>query len=176
MDPDPERYDPTQCLASPALVDWQSWQPRDRATLLFVVQRGRVLLIRKKRGLGAGKISGPGGRLEPGETVAECALREVREELGITALGAEQRGELSFQFTDGYSIHATVFLATDYLGEPQETDEAIPLWTALDAIPYDQMWADDALWLPLLLSGSRFVGRFVFAGDQMLSHDVRALV
>jgi 8-oxo-dGTP diphosphatase len=175
MHPNPELPDPTRRLSGLAPVDWQSWQPRDRATLLFVVRRGRVLLIRKKRGLGAGKINGPGGRLEPGETVVECALREVSEELGVTALGAEQRGELSFQFTDGYSIHATVFLATECLGEPRETDEAVPLWTALDAIPYDQMWADDALWLPLLLSGRRFVGRFVFAGDEMLYHDVRVL-
>jgi 8-oxo-dGTP diphosphatase len=172
MDPNAELCE-SRSLPSSAPVDWQSWQPRDRATLLFVVRQGRVLLIRKKRGLGAGKINGPGGRLEAGETVAECALREVREELGVTAVGVEQRGELSFQFTDGYSIHATVFLATDCLGEPRETDEAVPLWTALEAIPYDQMWADDALWLPILLSGGRFVGRFVFAGDEMLYHDVQ---
>jgi 8-oxo-dGTP diphosphatase len=175
MDGNPEFHDSPLRGPSLAPVDWQSWQPRDRATLLFVVRAGHVLLIRKKRGLGAGKINGPGGRLEPGETVADCALREVREELGVTAVGVEQRGELSFQFTDGYSIHATVFHASDCLGEPRETDEAIPLWTAVDAIPYDQMWADDALWLPLLLSGRRFVGRFVFAGDQMLYHDVSPL-
>ncbi|MBT4161861.1 MAG: NUDIX hydrolase, partial [Gammaproteobacteria bacterium] len=47
-----------------AAIDWENWEPEEVATLLFVVRDGRVLLIRKKRGLGAGKINGPGGRLE----------------------------------------------------------------------------------------------------------------
>ena len=34
---------------------------------MFVVQKGRILLIRKKRGIGAGKVNGPGGKFEPGK-------------------------------------------------------------------------------------------------------------
>ena len=45
-------------------IDWTTWQPQQRATLLFVIQGNQVLLIHKKRGLGAGNINGPGGRLE----------------------------------------------------------------------------------------------------------------
>ena len=71
-----------------------------RATLLFVVRSGRVLLIRKKRGLGAGKINGPGGRIEAGESALEGAVREVFEELRITVLDADLRGELHFDFAD----------------------------------------------------------------------------
>ncbi len=51
-----------------------SWQPEQLATLLFVVRDGKILLIPKKRGLGAGKINGPGGRLVPGETFKEAAV------------------------------------------------------------------------------------------------------
>ena len=47
-----------------------------------------------------------------------------------------------------------------------------PLWVSTEAIPYDAMWADDALWLPELLQGRRFAGRFVFEGDTMLSHEL----
>ncbi len=157
------------CLAE---IDWPTWKPVDRATLLFVVRDGRVLLIRKKRGLGAGKINGPGGRRDPGETPLECAVREVEEELRVTPTGVELRGELLFQFIDGYSIHVHVFQAADCDGEPEETDEAIPLWTDLDRIPYDEMWADDRIWLPLMLEGTAFFGRFVFDGDAMLDHEV----
>ena len=63
-------------------IDWQRWEPDEHATLCFVIRGGEILLIRKKRGLGAGKINGPGGRLEPGETALDCAVRETREELG----------------------------------------------------------------------------------------------
>jgi 8-oxo-dGTP diphosphatase len=156
-------------------VDWERWQPRWRATLLFVVRRGQVLLIRKKRGLGAGKVNGPGGRIDPGETPLECALREVHEELRVTPTGVEPAGELRFQFVDGLSIHGHVFRASGCVGHAEETDEAVPLWTPLDAIPYHEMWADDRLWLPLMLAGRRFAGRFVFDGDSMLDHEVRAL-
>ena len=78
-------------------VDWNRWRAEEHATLLFVLVRGEVLLIEKKRGLGAGKINGPGGRLEPGETPLACAVREVEEELRITPLDVEARGELRFQ-------------------------------------------------------------------------------
>lgn len=153
-------------------MDWTTWQPRERATLLFVVKDGHILLIRKKRGLGAGKINGPGGRLEPGETPLEAAVRETREELGIEAVAPDLRGELHFQFLDGYSLHCSVFLSPDCVGEPIETDEAIPLWTPLDAIPYHEMWEDDARWLPGVLDGGQFRGFFVFDGEKMLSHSV----
>ncbi len=52
------------------MTDWNNWEPGLRATLMFIVDEAReeVLLIRKKRGLGAGKINGPGGKIDPGET------------------------------------------------------------------------------------------------------------
>lgn len=157
-------------VASFDSIDWQLWQAHDPATLVFVVRGGEILLIRKKRGLGAGKINGPGGRLEPPETLLECAVREVREELGVTPLGMELGGENRFQFVDGYSIHVHIFRASDCEGEPRETPEAIPHWTPLDAIPYDEMWEDDRLWLPLLFAGTPFDGRFLFEGDRMLDY------
>lgn len=154
-------------------MDWNNWEPKERATLLFVVKGGQILLIRKKRGLGAGKVNGPGGRIEPGESPREAAVRETREELGVEAHDPSLRGELRFQFLDGYSLHCSVFLSSDCTGEAIETDEAIPMWTPLEAIPYDEMWADDARWLPGVIEGHTFRGEFVFDSDKMLSHSVR---
>jgi 8-oxo-dGTP diphosphatase len=155
-------------------IDWAGWVPTDRATLLFVVEETRILLIEKKRGLGAGKVNAPGGRIEPGETPLDGALRELREELGVGARGAVEHGQVSFQFVDGYSLHCHVFRAEECLGEPVETVEAAPRWTPLGEIPYPRMWADDALWLPLLLARRRFEGRFLFDGDAMLDHELVA--
>lgn len=156
-------------------IDWNSWQARDLATLVFVVRDDRVLLIRKKRGLGAGKINGPGGRLDAGETPLACAVREVQEELRCTPLDLEQLGEIRFQFVDGYSIHVFVFRGSGPEGEPEETDEATPLWARVDALPFDEMWADDRLWLPLVLDRRPFTARFVFDGDAMLDHSLEPL-
>lgn len=69
-------------------IDWASWTPYERATLLFVICGGHILLIHKNRGLGAGKINGPGGRLVPGESPLQGAVREVQEELNVTPSNA----------------------------------------------------------------------------------------
>ena len=153
-------------------IDWQRWQHVDKGTILFVINDGQILLIHKKRGLGAGKINGPGGRLDDGETPAECAVREVEEELRICPTDVTEVGELQFHFIDGYSIYVWVFRASSFVGTPEETDEADPLWTSIDEIPYDRMWPDDRIWLPLLLEGRTFLGRFVFDGDSMLDHEL----
>jgi 8-oxo-dGTP diphosphatase len=149
-------------------IDWSAWRPSEKATLLFVLSGGNILLIDKKTGLGAGKVNGPGGRINPGETALQGAIREVREELCVTPTGVREAGELSFQFVDGYALHGTVFTATGFDGQLCETSEAAPRWTPLERIPYERMWADDALWLPLLLRGVRFQGYFIFDGDLML--------
>ena len=156
-------------------VDWASWTPTDLATLTFVIREGRMLLIRKKRGLGAGKISAPGGRLERCESWRDCAVREVEEELCITPLDPIQVGWNRFQFVDGYAIHVGIFRASSFRGTPTETAEADPLWADLDALPYEEMWADDPLWVPLVVAGRPFSGHFVFDGEVMLDHAIEML-
>jgi 8-oxo-dGTP diphosphatase len=156
-------------------IDWNSWVARDLATLVFVVRDGEILLIDKKTGLGKGKVNGPGGKVDPGETAEACAVRECNEELGITVSNLEYCGEHRFQFVDDYSIHVWVYRTRDYAGEPVETREAKPLWVALDAIPYEKMWEDDRLWLPMVLSGERFQSRWIFDGDTMLDHDIKTV-
>lgn len=153
-------------------IDWQRWTPDEHATLCFVIRDGEILLIRKKRGLGAGKINGPGGRLEPGETPRECAIRETQEELGVRPTGVELAGELRFQFTAGYALHGHVFRASGCEGSAIETDEAIPLWTPVDRLPFEEMWQDDVLWFPHLFAGRRFAGRFLFDSetDALIDH------
>jgi len=143
-----------------------------RANLCFVVKDGQILLIRKKRGLGAGKINGPGGKIDAGENAMQSAIRETFEELGVTPTGMREAGELFFEFVDGLRLHCAVFRADDVGGEPMETDEAVPLWTDIDAIPYEEMWADDRFWLPLLLRGERFRGAFVFDGERLLERRI----
>ncbi len=153
-------------------INWSAWQPQEVATLMFVIKNGRVLLIRKKRGLGAGKINGPGGRLEPDETPKECAIRETNEELIINPLNVRSAGELFFHAEDMPRIHGYIFVATDYEGTPSETDEAIPIWFNLSTIPFEEMWEDDRYWLPEVLNGQSVRGYFTFVNEQLLDHEV----
>lgn len=142
---------------------------------MFIVDevREEVLLIRKKRGLGAGKINGPGGKTDPGETSVQCAIRETQEELGVTAKNPIHHGELWFQFVDGLALYVDVYRATVWEGDAIETDEAVPLWTSLKTLPFDEMWADDRYWLAeLLIEKKHFIGKFLFDDDRMLTNNI----
>ena len=153
-------------------VEWNGWQAKDPATLVFVIRDGKILLIDKKTGFGKGKVNGPGGKVEKGESPQACAIRECQEELGITVSNLRYSGQHRFQFVDGYSIHVWVYSSEEFEGVPVETLEARPLWVSVDEIPYERMWEDDSLWLPMLLRGERFQGRWLFDGDTMLDYEL----
>ena len=155
-------------ISNPSPIDWSEWRGVIHATLMFVVRDGNMLLIEKKRGLGAGKINGPGGKIDPGETPMEAIIRECQEELHITPVDPRKLGELWFSMSDSPDILCHVYRADDFKGTPTETDEAAPLWTPLDAIPYGRMWEDDRHWLPLVVSETTFHGRFVFERETMV--------
>jgi len=153
-------------------VDWAIWQGEMPATLMFIVKGDEILLIQKLRGIGEGKINGPGGKIDPGETPYECVIRECQEELHITPLNPVKMGELWFAMSDIPDIHCHVFMASDFDGTPTATDEAIPVWTKIPDIPWNKMWEDDAYWLPQMLEGQKFLGKFIFEGENMQWCDV----
>jgi 8-oxo-dGTP diphosphatase len=150
-------------------VDWDVWEPKETAVICYIFKDDKVLLINKKTGLGAGKVNAPGGRIEPAEMAIDAAIREVREETGLTPLNLKEVGQLSFIFKDGYSLKGIVYFADDCTGEMGETDEADPFWQPVSQIPYEKMWEDDILWLPPAMSGKYVKGNFIFDGDKMLS-------
>ncbi len=159
-------------MSKVADIDWAAWDPKEKATLMFIQQNDQLLMIEKKRGFGAGYYNAPGGRLEKGETWMECAVRETQEELCITPLDPEHVGTLMFHFIDGHSIHGEVFIASEFEGTPTETDEAVPFWFSIDDLPYHNMWADDPIWYPHMIAGKKFTGRFTFDGKTMLDHEL----
>ena len=154
-------------------IDWENWIPDQDAVLCFTLRDDEVLLIHKKTGLGAGKINAPGGRIENGESAADAARRECREEVGIAVFDIEKRADLSFQFTDGFALHCSEFFASDHEGTAIATEEADPFWCSVEEIPFEKMWEDDAVWLPMALKGRRISGRFIFDGDTMISREIR---
>ncbi len=137
-------------------------------TLLFLRRKGQVLLAMKKRGFGVGKWNGAGGKCEPGETYLEAAIRECEEEIGVTPTVIKPAGELHFYDLPDVEHYAHVYVATEWEGEPVETEEMRPQWFNETDIPYDDMWPDDIEWMPLLLEGTLFKGKIVVSDDKVL--------
>ncbi|KAI8377353.1 NUDIX hydrolase domain-like protein [Blakeslea trispora] len=136
-------------------------------TLVLVIDSNKILLGMKKRGFGANKFNGFGGKVEQGETIEEGAKRELMEECEIEAIDLEKRGLLLFTFEDDpIALETHIFVTKQYQGHPNETEEMKPEWFTLDTIPFDKMWSDDKYWFPSLLAGELFTGHFHFAKDQ----------
>jgi len=140
------------------------------ATLMFIERDREILLIRKKRGHGAGKINGPGGMVERGETPLQCAVRETAEEVGIRVHDAAPLAELRFHDTDGARMHGYAFKARLWRGDPIETAEAAPFWCSIKSLPYEAMWEDDVLWLPWVLEERPVIGSFLMRDERLVSH------
>jgi 8-oxo-dGTP diphosphatase len=128
-----------------------------------------VLLGEKRRGLGAGRLVGPGGKREPGESAVDTAVREVAEEVGLRLdpLDLEARGTLDyrFPFRPAWSQISDVFVCRRWRGTPSGSDELEPRWIPVADVPYGAMWDDAQYWLPGVLAGGTVDSRFTFADD-----------
>lgn len=149
-----------------------------RRTLLFLRSGDQILLAMKKRGFGAGKWNGAGGKLEPGETIEQALVRETVEEIGVTPTSWTAVGQLDFvqdaDTPDPWHMFVYAYITDSWEGEPAESEEMMPKWFHIENIPYADMWDDDEFWLPHVLDGKKVTGKFTFdIHDKLLTHDVR---
>ena len=136
-----------------------------QCTLLYLRHGQKLLLAMKKRGHGVGKWNGVGGKVKPNETVEECASRECTEEIRVIPSIVRKVAIHDFVNSNPESnlnqrVH--VYICDQWNGKPEETEEMAPRWFDLDNIPYDDMWEDDRIWLPLILEGKMVQGKFSF--------------
>ncbi|HUV71436.1 MAG TPA: 8-oxo-dGTP diphosphatase [Clostridia bacterium] len=144
-----------------------------KATLCFLIRGDEVLLAMKKRGFGAGRWNGTGGKPNAGETIEKAAIREAREEVGVTPLSLRKVASLKFNFPHqpDFNQQVEVFLVESWKGEPQETEEMTPKWFNKNDFPFDSMWPGDRFWLPKVLGGVKLEAEFTFGkGDKVLDY------
>ena len=139
-------------------------------TLVFPIdEQNRILLGRKKRGFGAHKYNGFGGKIQHGESFRSCAVRELYEESGIRVNlnDLECVGLFDFQFPHDESLTHVGYVYFVRIPHTQaiESEEMEPCWFDLDEIPYEHMWDGDRTWVPLLLEGKKLKGPIVFGSD-----------
>ncbi|MDO8624651.1 MAG: 8-oxo-dGTP diphosphatase [Candidatus Diapherotrites archaeon] len=140
-------------------------------TLVYLMDptNRRVLLGLKKRGFGAGKWNGFGGKVEPNESVITAAVRELKEECGVDVRDSDLIEVGVFDFVTAkhseLSTRVHTFVVLKWTGAPVESEEMAPQWFSFDQLPLQSMWSSDGLWLPLMLFGERLSGTMVFGPD-----------
>lgn len=155
--------------------------PFHNATLLFLIKKSdttitEICLGMKKRGFGFGRWNGVGGKVnETSETIEEAAIRETREEIGVSVRNMHKVAELSFFFPHrpewNQKVHT--YLCASWSENPRESEEMKPQWFSVQKIPFVSMWPDDPFWLPRVLSGEILRAEFTFdENDGILSHTI----
>lgn len=135
----------------------------------------------KKRGHGVGKWNGAGGKIIVPETPEQAIVRETEEEIGvlINPKDLQKVGILSFYNSDRVDLNQQchVYISKAWNGEPQESEEMRPQWYAFADIPYNDMWIDDSLWLPLIIAGKTIKADFYFnnEGKVLERHEIHEI-
>jgi 8-oxo-dGTP pyrophosphatase MutT (NUDIX family) len=110
-------------------------ESRQAAALLLLYPHDRgaaVALTVRASGLARhpGQISLPGGATDPGETLAEAALREAAEEIGVDPAAVRVLGELTpvHVLVSGFTLHPVVGITDrrpDFVRAPEEVEEIL---------------------------------------------------
>jgi len=122
-----------------------SAQPAELATTSVICfnPAGQILLIQPGPASKQppDKLTFPGGKVDPGETVRECAARELAEETGITIspgsliqLPRTYRNVIQLR-TGPTPMHWTVFAVAGITQQPVTTPEATPRWADMRDLP-----------------------------------------
>ena len=122
--------------------------------LCYLRKEDKYLLLlrnKKKNDYNANKWIGVGGKVEPGETIDEAAIREVKEETGYDVGFLKCAGEVLF-INDDYQEMMYVYEITDFKGQQISCDEGELQWIPLNKIYDYPMWEGDKAFLPKLIN------------------------
>ena len=146
------------------------------ATLCYVRRDGQTLMIhrvKKDNDIHQGKWNGLGGKLNPGESPDECAVREIYEESGLRVRDPQLKGLLTFPaFAKDEDWYVFVYVAKDFEGELIDSPEGDLRWVDDADLTSLNLWEGDPIFLPWLDKPGVFSGKFTYKDGKLVSHDV----
>jgi len=146
------------------------------ASLVYLFKDDRVLMlhrVKKEKDIHKDKWNGLGGKLEPGESPEESAVREIKEESGYDIHSLKFAGHLFFPTFDKENNDWSVFVFTsdDFTGiQLENTPEGNLEWIPKSDLLKLNLWEGDRYFLPKLLSYEKFLGKFIYVDGRLVDH------
>lgn len=142
-----------------------------QTSLCYLVREDSVLMlhrVKKRNDENHDKWIGVGGKFEEGESPEDCALREVREETGLTLTDYAYRGIVTFVSDRWPCEQMHLFTASRWTGQLRDCDEGVLEWLPRESLMALPMWAGDRIFLELLWQEVPFFSlKLVYAGETL---------
>lgn len=140
-----------------------------KSTCVYLIHNHTWLFLyrnRKKNDVNHDKYIGVGGKSLPDETPLECAMREVKEETGLTMIHPSYRGTVCFSYPHLPDEKIWIYTCTEYSGMIHEDNEGTLVWVPEEKIMDLNLWEGDRLFLKKLLKDESRPFCFQFFYDE----------
>lgn len=124
------------------------------STCIYLIQNHQVLMLyrnKKPNDVNAGKYIGIGGKRKPGESMLECAKREMYEETGLTAEKLDYRGVVYFRYPHLEDERIYIYTSSEYHGEMHDCDEGTLKWVDENDVLSLPLWEGDKVFLKKMM-------------------------
>ena len=140
-------------------------------TLCYIERDGKYLMlhrVKKENDMNRDKWLGIGGKFEPGESPEDCALREIREETGLTVTDWEYRGIVTFVSEEFGTEWMHLFWSDSFTGTLTDCDEGELAWIGKRELLTKELWQGDRIFLELLEQRVPFFSlKLCYRGDTL---------
>ncbi|MCJ7855291.1 8-oxo-dGTP diphosphatase [Lachnospiraceae bacterium NSJ-143] len=142
-------------------------------TLCYIEKDGHYLMLhRTKKEVDENKDKwiAVGGKFEYGESPEDCALREVKEETGLTLNSYSYKGIVTFVSDKWGTEYMHLFLSDNFSGEIAECDEGELMWVEKEKINSLYSWEGDKIFLTLIEKNVPFFSlKLVYEGETLMT-------
>lgn len=147
-------------------------------TLCYIEKDEQYLMLyrnKKENDPNEGKWIGIGGKLENNESVEECLLREVKEEIGVTLTDYTYRGIVHFISDTWENEEMHLYTASEYEGSLfEECNEGTLRWIPKKDVFALPLWEGDKLFLKELIQNKAPIHLTLhYEGETLVSHSLQ---